>query len=86
VVDFKKITYKRRADGPDIPAYVFAPLNKRGEKGHAALIWVYGGVHGNWDQNMLPFVKEAVDRIMSSSLPTIAAARDTAGSSRRSMH
>jgi dienelactone hydrolase len=62
VLDFKKVTYKSRADGLDIPAYVFAPLNKRGVKGHAALIWVHGGVHGNWDQNMLPFVKEAVDR------------------------
>ena len=62
VLDFKKVTYKSRADGLDIPAYVFSPLNKRGAKGHAALIWVHGGVHGNWDQNMLPFVKEAVDR------------------------
>ena len=62
VLDFKKVTYKSRADGLDIPAYVFAPLNKRGVKGHAALIWLHGGVHGNWDQNMLPFVKEAVDR------------------------
>lgn len=62
VLDFTKVTYKSRADGLDIPAYVFAPLNKRGVKGHAALIWVHGGVHGNWDQSMLPFVQEAVDR------------------------
>ncbi len=62
VVDFQKVTYKSSADGMEIPAYLFAPLAKRGAKGHAAMVWVHGGVHGNWDQNMLPFVKEAVDR------------------------
>ncbi len=62
VVDFQKITYKSTADGATVPAYLFAPINKRGPRGHAAMIWVHGGVHGNWDQNMLPFVKEAVDR------------------------
>ena len=62
VVDFQKITYKSRVDGMMIPAYLFAPINKRGTKGHAAMIWVHGGVHGDWGANMLPFVKEAVDR------------------------
>jgi dienelactone hydrolase len=62
VVDFQKITYKSTADGMEIPAYLFAPINKRGAKGHAAMVWVHGGVHGDWNQAMLPFVKEAVDR------------------------
>ena len=62
LVDFKKIIYKSTADGAMVPAYVFAPVNKRGARGHDAMIWVHGGVHGNWDENMLPFVKEAVDR------------------------
>ena len=62
IIDFQKITYQSTADGLEIPAYLFAPLHKRGAKGHAAMIWVHGGVHGNWDQNMLPFVKEAVER------------------------
>ncbi len=62
VVDFQKITYKSTADGATVPAYLFAPINKRGPRGHAAMIWVHGGVHGNWGENMLPFVKEAVDR------------------------
>ena len=62
VVDFQKVTYKSRVDGMTIPAYLFAPINKRGVKGHAAMIWVHGGVHGNWGESMLPFVKEAVDR------------------------
>jgi dipeptidyl aminopeptidase/acylaminoacyl peptidase len=44
----------------DIPAYVFAPLNKRGNNGHAAMIWVHQGIHANWDESLLPFVKEAV--------------------------
>jgi len=34
----------------------------RGAKGHAALVWVHGGVHGHWGITMFPFVKEAVER------------------------
>jgi dipeptidyl aminopeptidase/acylaminoacyl peptidase len=62
VMEFRKVTYKSRADGMEIPAYLFAPLQKRGARGHAAMIWVHGGVHGNWGANMLPFVREAVER------------------------
>lgn len=61
-LEFRKITYRSSADGQPVPAYLFAPLNKRGARGHAAMIWVHGGVHGNWGETMLPFVKEAVDR------------------------
>ena len=60
--EFKKITYRSSADGMEIPAYLFAPLAKRGAKGHAAMVWVHGGVHGDWNELMLPFVKEAVER------------------------
>ncbi|MBA2668816.1 MAG: S9 family peptidase [Gemmatimonadetes bacterium] len=60
--DFRKITYRSSADGMEIPAYIFQPLNLRGRGGHAALIWVHGGVHGNWSAGMLPFVREAVER------------------------
>lgn len=62
VMSYAKVTYKSSVDGMSIPAYVFAPLQKRGPRGHAAMVWVHGGVHGNWDQNYLPFVKEAVER------------------------
>jgi dipeptidyl aminopeptidase/acylaminoacyl peptidase len=62
IIDFQKVTFKSRADGMEVPAYLFAPMNKRGARGHAAMIWVHGGVHGNWGENMLPFVKEAVER------------------------
>ncbi|MCX5756378.1 MAG: prolyl oligopeptidase family serine peptidase [Gemmatimonadetes bacterium] len=62
LVDVKKITYASRADGLTIPAYIFAPINKRGNNGHAAMIWVHQGIHANWDESLLPFVKEAVDK------------------------
>jgi len=57
-----KIKYRSRVGDMDIPAYLFQPLNKRGPKGHAAMIWVHGGVHGNWGISYFPFVKEAVQR------------------------
>ena len=62
VVDFTKITYRSSVGDMDIPAYLFQPLNKRGAKGHAAMVWVHGGVHGDWAITMWPFVREAVER------------------------
>jgi dipeptidyl aminopeptidase/acylaminoacyl peptidase len=62
VMEFRKISYRSRADGMTIPAYLFAPLSKRGTAGHAALVWVHGGVHGDWTTSMYPFVREAVQR------------------------
>jgi dipeptidyl aminopeptidase/acylaminoacyl peptidase len=62
VMDFQKITYRSSVGDMDIPAYLFQPLVKRGPRGHAAMIWVHGGVHGSWGAGMFPFVKEAVDR------------------------
>ncbi len=62
VMDYQKVVYRSSVGDMDIPAYVFQPLEKRGEHGHAALIWVHGGVHGNWTPNYWPFVREAVER------------------------
>jgi dipeptidyl aminopeptidase/acylaminoacyl peptidase len=62
VMDFSKITYRSSVGDLDIPAYLFQPLQKRGTRGHAALVWVHGGVHSNWGATMFPFVKEAVAR------------------------
>lgn len=62
VVDYRKITYRSRVGGMEIPAYLFQPLEKRGPLGHAAMVWVHGGVHGNWGASMWPFVREAVER------------------------
>jgi len=62
VLDYRKITYRSRVGDMDIPAYVYQPLEKRGARGHAALVWVHGGVHGNWSEGYWPFVREAVER------------------------
>jgi len=62
VVDYQKISYRSSVDGMEIPAYVFQPLEKRGPGGHPAMVWVHGGVHGNWSQTYWPFVREAVER------------------------
>ncbi len=62
VMRYEKITYASSADGLAIPAYVFSPLAPRGARAHAAMVWVHGGVHGNWDQNYLPFIIDAVQR------------------------
>jgi dipeptidyl aminopeptidase/acylaminoacyl peptidase len=62
VLDYRKVTYKSRVDGMEIPAHVYQPLKKRGPRGHAAMIWVHGGVHSNWGATLFPFVKEAIDR------------------------
>jgi dipeptidyl aminopeptidase/acylaminoacyl peptidase len=62
VVDFRKVTYRSRIGDMDIPAYVYQPLEKRGARGHAAILFVHGGVHSNWTPNYWPFVREAVER------------------------
>lgn len=62
VVAYEKISYRSRIGDMDIPAYVFQPLETRGPRGHAALIWVHGGVHGNLSDAYWPFVREAVER------------------------
>ncbi|MGZ8378079.1 MAG: alpha/beta hydrolase family protein [Gemmatirosa sp.] len=62
VMQYRKTTYKSPVDGMEIPVYLFAPLQTRGARAHAALVWVHGGVHGNWDQNYLPFIIEAIEK------------------------
>jgi len=61
-MDFQRISYRSSVGDLDIPAYLFQPLNKRGPKGHAAMVWVHGGVHGNMGLEYFPFIKEAVER------------------------
>jgi len=62
IIDFQKVSYRSRVGDLDIPAYVFQPLDKGPAKSRAAMVWVHGGVHGNWGLTMFPFVKEAVER------------------------
>ena len=49
----------RRSGDPGL--CILAP-EKRGLKGHAAMVWVHGYVHGRFEERHLPFVKEAVAR------------------------
>ncbi len=62
IIDYRKVAYRSGVGDLEIPAHLFQPLDKRGPKGHAAMVWVHGGVHGNWGLTMFPFVKEAVAR------------------------
>jgi dipeptidyl aminopeptidase/acylaminoacyl peptidase len=62
VVDYRKVSYRSRVGDLDIPAYVYEPIEKRGARGHPALVWVHGGVHSNWGTGYWPFVREAVER------------------------
>jgi dipeptidyl aminopeptidase/acylaminoacyl peptidase len=62
VIDFQKVSYRSSVGDLDIPAYVFQPLDKGPARSRAAMVWVHGGVHGNWGITMFPFVKEAVER------------------------
>ncbi|HSL69340.1 MAG TPA: alpha/beta fold hydrolase [Longimicrobiales bacterium] len=62
VLDFQKIKYRSKIGDLDIPAELFQPLQKRGSKGHPALIMVHGGVHGNMSETYWPFIREAVER------------------------
>jgi dipeptidyl aminopeptidase/acylaminoacyl peptidase len=62
VLDYSKVTYRSSIGDMEIPAFVYQPLEKRGTRGHAALIWVHGGVHGRWTENYWPFIREAVER------------------------
>jgi dipeptidyl aminopeptidase/acylaminoacyl peptidase len=62
VMDFQVVSYKSSADGLEIPAYVFSPPQKRGARGHAAMVWVHGYVHGRFEDRQLVWVREAVQR------------------------
>jgi dipeptidyl aminopeptidase/acylaminoacyl peptidase len=61
-IEFQKISYRSSVGDLDVPAYLFQPLDKGPARSRAAMVWVHGGVHGNWGLTMFPFVKEAVER------------------------
>ena len=62
VLDYRKVSYRSSVGDMDIPAYLFQPSQPRGARAHAALVWVHGGVHGRQEENMWPFIKDAVAR------------------------
>ncbi len=62
IIDFQKVHYKSTIDGLDIPADLFAPIDK-GARKHATLVWVHDGIHGHVRPEMYwPFIREAVQR------------------------
>jgi dipeptidyl aminopeptidase/acylaminoacyl peptidase len=58
----EKITYRSRAGDLDIPAFVFQPLQLRGPRGHAALVWVHENIRGHLYEHYIPYVREAVSK------------------------
>jgi dipeptidyl aminopeptidase/acylaminoacyl peptidase len=61
VLDFQKVHYKSM-DGLEIPADLFAPIDRRPRR-HAVLVWVHDGLHGHVRPEMYwPFIREAVAR------------------------
>ena len=62
VLQCTKVSYRSSIGDLDVPAYLFQPLTPGPARSRAALVWVHGGVHGNWSIGMFPFVKEAVAR------------------------
>ncbi len=62
-MEFRKVTYKSRVGRAwRSPRTCSQPLNKRGAEGHAAMVWVHGGVHGDWGTTMFPFVQRGGQR------------------------
>src|SRR5215467_1146559 len=62
VMQMEKITYRSRAGDLDIPAFVFQPLQPRGPKSRAALVWVHDGIRGHVSEMFIPYVREAVGK------------------------
>jgi dipeptidyl aminopeptidase/acylaminoacyl peptidase len=58
----EKITYRSRGDGLTIPAFVFQPLEARGPKTLAALVWVHENVRGHLYEHYIPYVRQATAR------------------------
>lgn len=62
VMKMEKVTYKSKAGGFTVPAFVFSPLQPRGPKGHPALVWVHPDIRGHVYEYYIPYVQEAVKR------------------------
>jgi dipeptidyl aminopeptidase/acylaminoacyl peptidase len=60
--DFEKVLYSSAIDGLSIPAYLFRPTGSDAADKRPVLVWVHGGVHGDWGAGYLPFVIAAVSR------------------------
>ena len=60
VMRMEKVTYASRAGGLRIPAFVFEPLQTRGTRAHAALVWVHPDIRGHMYEYFIPYVRDAV--------------------------
>ncbi len=58
----EKITYRNTRDGLEIPAFVFQPLQIRGVRQHAALVWVHENIRGHLYEHYIPYIREATGR------------------------
>jgi dipeptidyl aminopeptidase/acylaminoacyl peptidase len=56
----EKISFPSRADGLEIPAFVFQPLESSGPQSRAALVWVHENIRGHLYEHYIPFIREAV--------------------------
>ena len=54
VLRMRKLTYRSRIGDLDVPFYLFEPLALRGDRGHAALIWIHGGRPRRFRSVLLP--------------------------------
>lgn len=59
---YEKVSYLSRIGDLEIPAYVYQPLEIADPGTRPVLVWVHGGVHGDWSTLYLPFVLDAVSR------------------------
>ena len=77
VLRLRKLSYKSREGAFEVPCYVFEEredtsdvseasarrtLRRRAREKRPLLIWIHGGVHGDFDESYFPFVAEAVRR------------------------
>jgi dipeptidyl aminopeptidase/acylaminoacyl peptidase len=58
----EKITFRSRADGLTVPAFVFQPLELGAAGSHAALVWVHENVRGHLYEHYIPYIREATAR------------------------
>jgi dipeptidyl aminopeptidase/acylaminoacyl peptidase len=58
----QKIAYRSRVGDLDIPAFVFQPLQLRGEGAHPALVWVHEDIRGHLYEHYVPYIREATSR------------------------
>ena len=58
----EKITFRSRADGLEVPAFVFQPLEEAPAASRPALVWVHENVRGHLYEHYIPYVLEATAR------------------------